>query len=91
MLDAVARARAVRRPRRRCAAAVHAEPDAVDAALGRVRGLALLWGTDDALRALSVLTDVVGTRISRLGAPAGGAARRLRAGPGHHAGPATSG
>src|SRR4051794_23906691 len=49
-------------------AVVHAEPDAVDAALGRVRGLALLWGDDDGLRALSVLGEVVGTRVSGLGA-----------------------
>ncbi|MEO5711711.1 MAG: helicase C-terminal domain-containing protein [Nocardioidaceae bacterium] len=50
-------------------AAVHAAPDAVDRALDRVRQLALLWGTDDALRSLSVLTDIVGTRISGLGPP----------------------
>ena len=49
-------------------AVVHAEPDAVDAALDRVRGLALLWGDDDGLRALSVLSEVVGTRTSGLGA-----------------------
>ncbi len=50
--------------------AVNADPAHVDAAVDRVRGLALVWGTDDALRALSVLNDVVGTRISRLGPPA---------------------
>ena len=48
---------------------VNADPAAVDAALTKVRGLALVWGADDALRALSVLTDVVGTKISRLGQP----------------------
>ena len=50
-------------------AAVNAEVDATDAALSRVRGLALVWGADDSLRALSILNDVVGTRISRLGPP----------------------
>ena len=51
-------------------AAVHASPEHVDAALARVRDLALLWGEDDSLRVLSGLTDLVGTRLSRLGAPA---------------------
>ena len=51
-------------------AAVHASPEHVDAAVTRVRDLALLWGEDDSLRALSGLTDLVGTRLSRLGAPA---------------------
>ena len=46
---------------------VHAAPDSFDAALGRVRALALVWGDDEALRALSILTDVVGTRMSGLG------------------------
>ena len=50
-------------------ATVHAAPGSVDDALDRVRGLALLWGTDDALRSLSVLTEIVGTRISGLGPP----------------------
>jgi Helicase conserved C-terminal domain/WYL domain len=49
---------------------VNADPARVAAALGRLRQLALLWGTDDSLRALSSLTDIVGTRISRLGSPA---------------------
>ena len=49
--------------------AVNAAPGNVDAAVARLRALALLWGTDDRLRALSVLTDMVGTRISRLGQP----------------------
>ncbi len=51
-------------------ARVNAAPDSVDQALEHLRRGALLWGTDDSLRALSCLTDIVGTRISRLGAPA---------------------
>src|SRR3954469_14460386 len=39
--------------------AVNASTDAVDAALDRVRALALVWGTDDALRTLSVLEDLL--------------------------------
>jgi hypothetical protein len=50
---------------------VHAEAAAVDAALDRVRGLALLWGDDDGMRALSVLGEVLGTRTSGLGPSAG--------------------
>jgi hypothetical protein len=50
-------------------AAVNASGPAVDRALDRVRSLALVWGTDDALRTLSVLEDLLGTRISRLGPP----------------------
>ncbi len=46
---------------------VNAAPESVDEALSRVRALALVWGTDDSLRVLSVLNDIVGTRISRLG------------------------
>ena len=49
--------------------AVHAAAVSVDEALGRLRALALLWGGDDGLRSLSVLTEVVGTRISGLGPP----------------------
>jgi hypothetical protein len=48
---------------------VHAAQESVDTALDRLRTLCLLWGTDDALRTLSVLTDLLGTRISRLGDP----------------------
>jgi hypothetical protein len=51
-------------------ARVNATPENVDRALARVRTMALLWGTDDSLRALSSLTDIVGTRLSRLGPPA---------------------
>ena len=50
--------------------AVHAEPQAVDTSLHRLRRLALVWGTDEALRPLSVLEELVGTRLSRLGASA---------------------
>ena len=48
---------------------VHADPEHADAAVARIRELGLAWGTDDSLRALSVLTEVVGTKISRLGSP----------------------
>ena len=48
---------------------VNASRANVDEALARLRALALLWGTDDGLRALSSLNDIVGTRFSRLGAP----------------------
>ncbi len=50
--------------------AVHAAPDRVDEAVARVRDLALLWGEDDSLRVLSVVTDVVGARPAGLGPPA---------------------
>ena len=50
--------------------AVHADPAAAEVALARVRSLALGWGDDDGLRSLSVLAELVGTRMSRLGAPA---------------------
>ena len=50
-------------------AAVNAEPAHVDEALDRIRALGLLWGDDESLRALSILNDLVGTRISGLGAP----------------------
>ena len=51
-------------------AAVNADPAAVDEAVTRLRGLALLWGTEESLRATSALTDILGTRLSRLGPPA---------------------
>jgi hypothetical protein len=51
-------------------ARVNAAPESVDRALDRIRGLVLLWGADDSLRALSSLTDILGTRLSRLGASA---------------------
>ncbi|HEX6248231.1 MAG TPA: helicase C-terminal domain-containing protein [Nocardioidaceae bacterium] len=44
-----------------------ADPDAVDRAVEALRSLALLWGTTDELRAVSVVTDVVGTTVSGLG------------------------
>ncbi len=46
---------------------VNADADAVTGAVDRLRGLALLWGTLDELRAVSVLADVVGTTVSGLG------------------------
>lgn len=50
-------------------AAVNADPARVEEALDRIRALGLLWGDDDSLRALSTLNDLVGTRLSGLGAP----------------------
>ena len=92
VLDAVARARGYGGRARRCAAAVNAEPAAVDAALGRLRALALVWGTDDALRALSVL-DRRGRHEDQPARPAAGdaAVAGYGPGPGDHAWPATSG
>ncbi|MGZ4582358.1 MAG: helicase-associated domain-containing protein [Nocardioidaceae bacterium] len=48
-------------------ARVNAEPSSVQAAVDRLRSLALLWGTEDDLRALSIVADVVGTTVSGLG------------------------
>jgi hypothetical protein len=48
---------------------VHAAGASVDEALSRLRSLALLWGSDDAVRAVSVLGDLLGTRLSGLGPP----------------------
>jgi hypothetical protein len=50
----------------RLEAVVNAAPAAVADAVGTVRGLGLLWGTDDSLRVVQVLRDVLGTRTSRL-------------------------
>src|SRR4051812_21819762 len=47
--------------------AVHAEREHAAASLDRLRTLALVWGTDESLRAVSVLTDILGTRLSGLG------------------------
>jgi hypothetical protein len=46
---------------------VHAGEAEVDAALDRLHALALVWGDDDLLRALSVLGDALGTAVSGLG------------------------
>ena len=46
---------------------VDAEPPDVDRAVDRLRALALVWGEDDRLRSLSVLSDAVGTPVSGLG------------------------
>jgi hypothetical protein len=48
---------------------VNAAPASTDEALSRLRSLVLVWGTDDSLRALSVLADLLATRLSRLGPP----------------------
>ncbi len=50
---------------------VGAEQSRVDEALSRVRDLGLLWGTDDSLRPLSILGDVVGPRRAGTGPSAG--------------------
>ncbi|QWC84110.1 helicase-associated domain-containing protein [Nocardioidaceae bacterium] len=46
---------------------VHASEEAVADATARLRDAALLWGTEQDLRALSTLRDVVGTALSGLG------------------------
>ncbi len=46
---------------------VHAEASCVDAALGLLRARALVWGTDDRLRAASVVSEVLGSSVSGLG------------------------
>jgi len=50
-------------------AAIRAAPDRARAAVGSLRARALLWGPDDDLRAVSALTDVLGTTVSGLGPP----------------------
>ncbi|MGA8993523.1 MAG: helicase-associated domain-containing protein, partial [Nocardioidaceae bacterium] len=54
----------------RLRAVVNADPGRVGEAVDRLRDLALLWGPEDALRPPSVASEVVGTRLSRLGSPA---------------------
>ncbi len=49
---------------------VHAAPDSIDRASDRLRALGLLWGTESMLRALSILPDILGGRLSGLGPPA---------------------
>ncbi len=51
-------------------AVVNAAPEAVTRSLDLLRARALLWGEDDALRCLSVVAEVLGTRLSRLGSSA---------------------
>lgn len=46
---------------------LHADPATVEAAVSELRSLALLWGTTEELRAVSVVADIVGTSISGLG------------------------
>ena len=46
---------------------VHADATAVDAALDHLQAVALVWGDDENLRALSVLADALGTAVSGLG------------------------
>src|SRR6478735_2126660 len=48
-------------------AAVHAADEKAGASLDLLRTRALVWGSDDSLRALSVLNDLLGTTSSRLG------------------------
>ncbi len=49
---------------------VHAAPEAFDRALERLRGLALVWGADSSLRAVSLVPEVLATSVSGLGSPA---------------------
>jgi hypothetical protein len=49
---------------------VNAPASSVVDALGRLRALALVWGTDDDLRVVSAVPDTMGTTVSRLGPPA---------------------
>ncbi len=49
---------------------VRAAPAAVDRAADRLRTMALVWGADDALRALSVVPDVLGGTLTGLGTSA---------------------
>ncbi|MGN6576991.1 MAG: helicase-associated domain-containing protein, partial [Nocardioides sp.] len=46
---------------------VHAAADGVDTALDRLRAMALVWGRDGSLRALSVVADVLGAAVTGLG------------------------
>lgn len=46
---------------------VNAAADAVESTVDRLVARALLWGTHDELRSLSVLTEIVGTTVSGLG------------------------
>src|SRR3954468_22963231 len=56
-------------PRSALVDVVHAAPATTNEALSRLRSLVLVWGADDSLRVLSVLPDLLGTRLSRLGPP----------------------
>ncbi len=47
--------------------AVHASPDAVDAAVQHLQDLALLWGTPQSLRMPSGLAEIMGPSLSGLG------------------------
>ncbi len=46
---------------------LHADPDAVGRAVDALHALALVWGSRDDLRSVSVVADVVGTTVSGLG------------------------
>jgi hypothetical protein len=46
---------------------VNAAPDAVAGAVDRLTAMALLWGNPQALRTVSVVTEIVGTTVSGLG------------------------
>ncbi len=46
---------------------VNASPSAVAEAVDRLLGLALLWGSREELRAVTILTEIVGTTVSRVG------------------------
>ncbi len=58
-----------RGPAAAVAALVHASAEAVDAALARLQGLALVWGSADDLRLVGAVADTLGTSVSGLGRP----------------------
>ncbi|MDR7361580.1 helicase-associated domain-containing protein [Nocardioides marmoribigeumensis] len=58
-----------RAPASDVAALVNAAPDAVHAALDRLLGLALVWGSLDDLRLVGAVSDTLGTTVSGLGRP----------------------
>ena len=48
-------------------AVVHAQDEATERAVARLRTLVLLWGEDDDLRVVSAVSDSLGTQVSGLG------------------------
>ncbi|QIK65226.1 hypothetical protein G7072_01720 [Nocardioides sp. HDW12B] len=48
---------------------VHADAEATEAAVLRLRDLVLLWGEDEDLRAVSAVSETLGTQVSGLGPP----------------------
>ena len=58
---------------------VHADETSIATALVSLRELALLWGTDDTLRLVSVVPDLIGTGVTGLGPPSETDAARVPA------------